>query len=106
VTEISIEQLVETVVRQVLAELAKRGVQVRPAGTGSGGVPAVKGEGGTSLEIDMSKFRTPVLTENQLINIGTKVSTIIVPCTTVVTPGAWDIIKAKQLRLVRKKQSN
>jgi hypothetical protein len=104
--EISIEQLVETIVRQVLLELARRGVQVGPAGTGSGGPEAVKGPAGTSLEIDMSKFRTPVLTENQLMNIGAKVSTIVVPCSTVVTPGAWDIIKSKQLTLVRKKQSN
>lgn len=104
--EISIEQLVETIVQQVLAELVKRGVQVGPVATSAGGVQGVRGQTGTSLEIDMSKFRTPVLTENQLMNIGVKVSTIIVPCSTVVTPGAWDIIKAKQLSLVRKKQSN
>jgi len=100
--EISVEQLVETIVRQVLAELAQRGVQVGPSVTNAAGRQAVRGQTGTSLEIDMSKFRTPVLTENQLINIGAKVSTIIVPCSTVVTPGAWDIIKAKQLSLVRK----
>jgi hypothetical protein len=104
--EISIEQLVETIVQQVLAELVKRGVQVGSVATSPGGVQGVRGQTGTSLEIDMSKFRTPVLTENQLMNIGVKVSTIIVPCSTVVTPGAWDIIKAKQLSLVRKKQSN
>jgi hypothetical protein len=54
----------------------------------------------------MSAYRTPVLTESQLTRIDARVSTIIVPCNTVVTPGAWGIIRSKKLTLVRKAQSN
>jgi len=104
--QLSIEQLVALIVREVVAELTKRGVEI-----GSPGMQAPRGPGqhapmGTSLEIDMSAFRTPVLTESRLNLIDAAVSTLIVPCKTVVTPGAWDIIRSKKLKIVRKAQSN
>ena len=102
--EISIEQLVESVVREVVAELKKRGVAVVLAGTPARNTAAQVAPGG-SVEIDMSAYRTPVLTEGQLSRIGLKVSTIVVPCNTVVTPGAWGIIRSKKLTLVRKVQT-
>jgi hypothetical protein len=104
--QISIEQLVESIVREVLAELTKRGVEIGSPGAHTRSTLAKRAQTGSSLEIDMSAFRTPVLTENQLNRIGATVSTIIVPCTTVVTPGAWDIIRSKKLTVVRKAQSN
>jgi hypothetical protein len=110
--QISIEQLVETIVRQVIAELGKRGVEVGPPAPPQRSTPAPQGStpaphpgGGTSLEIDMSAYRTPVLTEGHLSRLDPKVSTIIVPCNTVVTPGAWGTLRSKRLTLVRKTQS-
>jgi len=105
VHQISIEQLVESIVREVVAELAKRGVAVGASGTAVQSGPVQHTQPGGNVEIDMSAFRTPVLTENQLIRIGGKVSTVIVPCNTVVTPGAWSLIRSKKLTLVRKSQS-
>jgi hypothetical protein len=102
---ISVEQLVESIVREVVAELTKRGVEISFPGVRVGETPGTHERTGTSLEIDMSAFRTPVLTENQVNRIDAKVSRLIVPCRTVVTPGAWDIIKAKKLTVVRKTQS-
>jgi hypothetical protein len=111
--QISLEQLVETIVRQVIAELARRGVQVGPALAPQRGISPAQGDasapqpgGGTSLEIDMSAYRTPVLTEGHLSRIDTRISTIVVPCNTVVTPGAWGTLRSKRLTLVRKTQSN
>jgi hypothetical protein len=103
-SQISIEQLVESIVREVIAELTKRGVAIGSPGVPERNVPAGQAGGGLTLEIDMRAYRTPVLTESQLTRIDTKVSTIIVPCTTVVTPGAWGIIRSKKLTLVRKTQ--
>ena len=103
--QIPIEKLVEAIVREVVAELTKRGVEISSPGM-PGGVRAAAHVQGASVEIDMSTFRTPVLTENQLIRIGPKVSTVVVPCNTVVTPGAWDVIRSKKLTLVRKVQSH
>lgn len=103
-SQISIEQLVESIVREVIAELTKRGVAIDSHAVPGRKVPIGHAGGGLTLEIDMSGYRTPVLTESQLNRIDSKVSTIIVPCTTVVTPGAWGIIRSKKLTLVRKTQ--
>ncbi len=103
-SHISIEQLVESIVREVIAELTKRGVKIAAAGAPGRGLQAQAARGGT-LEIDMSAYRTPVLTENQLGRIDAQVSTIVVPCNTVVAPGAWGVIRSRKLTLVRKDQS-
>lgn len=103
---ISIEQLVESIVREVVAELTKRGVEIGSSVLPGRGTPLAPVQGGSTLEIDMAAYRTPVLTEGQLSRIDAKVSTIIVPCNTVVAPGAWGVIRSKKLTLVRKANSN
>ena len=105
-SQVSIENLVEMIVREVIAELTKRGVVVRSTDPSAQISLAQQTGRGTTLEIDMSAYRTPVLSENQLTRIDGTVSTVIVPCTTVVTPGAWRIIRSRKLTLVRKTQSN
>lgn len=102
--QISVEQLIETVVREVMAELTRRGIDIGSPGTRARGAPVQIAPGG-SLEIDMSAYRTPVLTESRLARIDATVSTILVPCNTVVTPGAWGVLRAKKLTLVRKAQT-
>jgi hypothetical protein len=103
-SQISIDKLVESIVREVIAELTKRGVAIGSSGVPERNVQAGHTGVGLNVEIDMSAYRTPVLTESQLTRIDTKVSTIVVPCTTVVTPGAWGIIRSRKLTLVRKTQ--
>lgn len=98
--QISVEQLIESVVREVIAELTRRGIDVGSPGTPARSAPVQIARGG-SLEIDMSAYRTPVLTESQLARIDATVSTILVPCNTVVTPGAWGVLRSKKLTLVR-----
>ena len=46
-------------------------------------------------KIDMSSYKTPVLTENILELINKDVNEIIIPKGTVFTPGARDIIKKR-----------
>lgn len=106
--KISVDQIVEIVTREVVAELHRRGVEVvgstpspRPGPAPSFPSPRA----GASVEIDMSSYKTPVLTESQLTRLGPGVGTVVVPCRTVVTPGAWDLIRSKKLTLVRKAQT-
>ncbi len=100
------ERLIESIVREVIAELTKRGVDVGAPAVSAPGTPVQHARPGSTLEIDMSAYRTPVLTESQLRRIDGGISTVVVPCTTVVTPGAWAAIRSKKLTLVRKTQSN
>lgn len=102
-SHISKEQLVEWIVREVVAELSKRGVAI---GEAAAAAPVQHARPESVLEVDMSGYRTPVLTEGQLAGIGAGVSTIVVPCNTVVAPGAWGVIRSRKLKLVRKTQSN
>lgn len=105
-SQISLEKLIESIVREVIAELTKRGVDVGSPPVSAPGAPVQHARPGSTLEVDMSAYRTPVLTESQLRRIGEGVSTVVVPCTTVVTPGAWAAIRSKKLMLVRKTQSH
>ncbi len=105
-SQTSIERLVESIVREVIAELTKRGVDVGAPAVPPRSVPVQHARPGSTLEVDMSPYRTPVLTEGQLRRIDGGVSTVVVPCTTVVTPGAWAFIRSRKLTLVRKTQSN
>ncbi len=100
------EQLVGLIVREVIAELTRRGVEIGLPVPPARSDPVQHASPGSTLEIDMSPYRTPVLTEGQLARIDGKVSTVVVPCTTVVTPGAWAVIRSRRLMLVRKTQSN
>jgi hypothetical protein len=117
--QISIEQLVASIVREVVSELVRRGVTVTggmhyapaPATTGRGspaqaGPAAAPSPAAGTLEIDMSGYRTPILTEDYLIRLAPSVSTLIVPCSTVLTPGARDLIRKKKLSIVRNAQSH
>jgi hypothetical protein len=129
--QISIEQLVASIVREVVSELVRRGITVTggahlapaavgTAGTHSAPAPATTGRGthaqtvtttplsaaAGTVEIDMSGYRTPILTEDYLTRLAPMVSTLIVPCSTVLTPGARDLIRKKKLSIVRKAQSH
>lgn len=129
--QISIEQLVASIVREVVSELVRRGITVTggvhyaPATIGTGGKhhvpgPTTTGRGSPAqavptqepspaagtMEIDMSGYRTPILTEDYLIRLAPSVSTLVVPCSTVLTPGARDLIRKKKLSIVRKAQSH
>ncbi len=103
---VSMERLVESIVREVIAELTKRGLNIGAPPVPARSVPVQHARPGSTLEIDMSAYRTPVLTEGQLRRIDGGVSTVVVPCATVVTPGAWAVIRSKNLTLVRKTQSH
>jgi hypothetical protein len=119
--QISLEQLIAVIVREVAAELTRRGVvvtgtpapAVSPArqtlptpAAASGPSPACPSASADSAVIDMSAYRTPILTEEHLTRLGPSVRNVVVPCSTVLTPGARDLIRVKKLSLVRKAQSH
>ena len=105
---LSIEELVNKVVAEVLAELSRRGVKVDVGSPQKSPVQVashlkvvkVADMATTAVHVvDMSGFRSPVLLENYLLSLGPEVKEIAVPCGTVVTPGAKEVIKKKNLKL-------
>ena len=99
---VSLEKIVTLVVQQVVQELAKNGIQV--VSTGSSGNKTSVNTGFQGLiskseRIDMSKYKSPVLTENQLNKLHELTGEVIIPKGTVITPKARQIIQKKQLQI-------
>jgi hypothetical protein len=99
--KISIEELVELVTREVIAELTKLGIEVDNISMTTK-TTSIK----TSIEIDMSGYRTPVLTENNLSSLDSNITEIIIPVNTIITPGARNIIRKRNLIITHKSKSN
>lgn len=98
--EISIEKIIEIVTREVVAELSRRGVKI------SGSINSEKAPQefsdrpslrAKSEIIDMSKYKSPILTEQHLIKLNELVGEVVVPKGTVITPKARELIKRKNL---------
>jgi hypothetical protein len=96
---LSIEELVNKVVAEVLAELKRRGVKIVSGSAQKIAVPPVSGAGASVHVVDMSGFRSPVLLERHVASVGPEVREVAVPSGTVVTPGAKDVLRKKNLTL-------
>ena len=99
-TPLSIEQLITRIVQEVLRELVSQnrtitldGQPVYIGRRASGGL--IKTE-----TIDMTPYRTPVLTGNHIERLHELTAEIRVPEGTVITPKARELIREKRLTLV------
>ena len=95
-TEIPLEKIVSEVVSQVIARLRNENKQITGPETGTAGGNA-NGRPVRSERLDMSKYRSPVVTEQSLLKLHELTGEIIIPAGSVITPRARRFIKAKQL---------
>lgn len=79
---------------EVAKELARQGYEVEGLEK-----PIINDKVKTSLEIDMSEFKTPVLTENSFWNMDKDVTELIVPANTVISYGASREIKLRKVTI-------
>ena len=96
---LSIEEIVNRVVAEVMAELSRRGAKLDSGPPPKNPVKADPPPGASVYVVDMSGFRSPVLLESHLISLGPEVKEVAVPTGTVITPGARGIIRRKNLIL-------
>lgn len=101
--EVSIEKIIQLVTQEVVSQLRNNGVTVtiNPAAAGRGITNALAG-GGCSLQrrterVDMSKYKTPILTERHVGRVHELTGKIIIPRGTIVTPKARETAKRKQI---------
>ena len=97
--KLSVEELVNIVFAAVVAELKRRGIEVEFGPAKGKSFSPVSVQDAAVHVINMSGFRSPVLLESHLQSLPTDVKEIAVPERTVVTPGAREIIKRKNLIL-------
>ena len=98
--EISIEKLVSSVTAEVMKELTKQGVKVTSKSGKISQTGQVNGLRNKCQRIDMSKYRTPILTEKHIRRLHELTGQVRIPSGTVITPKAKELIKEKQINVV------
>ncbi|MEJ5352546.1 MAG: hypothetical protein WHS65_13230 [Melioribacteraceae bacterium] len=86
--------MVEIIVSEVLNELSKRGINILYEKNIDDKISNKK-----VYEVDMSEYKTPILTERMLIMIDSTISEILIPAGTIITYGAREIIKKRNLKI-------
>jgi len=94
VHNINLKYLVEIIVSEVLNELNKRGINILYEKNLDNTISNKK-----VYEVNMSEYKTPILTERMLMMIDSTISEIMIPAGTIITHGARDIIKERNLRI-------
>ena len=97
--EIALDQLIQRVTSAVVKELKSQGIQIlhsSPSGPGSDDINRLRTK---SEKIDMSKYRTPILTESHIRRLHELTGEVIIPKGTVITPKARELVKQTQIIL-------
>ena len=97
---ISLDKLIQMITANVVKELNKQGVGIVSGNGKYGNKNPIAGLRNKTEKIDMSKYKSPVLTENQIRRLHELTGEIIIPSGTVITPKAGELIKEKQISIV------
>lgn len=99
--EITLEKLISLVTVEVVKELKKQGIQVISSLDNDDLGILTDSLKTKSEKIDMSRYRTPVLTEIHIRRLHQLTGEVIIPKNTIITPKAKEIIKEKKLIITR-----
>ena len=97
--EIALDQLIQLVTSSVVKELKKQGITISYSSSLVGGGDDIHKWRTKSEKVDMSKYRTPILTESHVRRLHELTGEVIVPKGTVITPKARELVKQKQIVL-------
>ena len=96
---IKFEKLIEIITAEVIAELAKLGIEIDYSTAGEKKQCTSVSRKKLCEIIDLKSYKTPVLTENHIESLSPDIIEIEVPKGTIITPGARDLIKKRNLRI-------
>ena len=90
---ISLEEIVDLVVKEVILELSKKGIQI------DGEISNVTNFGASNrkIKMEMKKYKTPLLTEACILELSLEIEEIEVPEKTIITPSASDLIRERKI---------
>ncbi len=89
---ISLEKIIDLVVREVIEELTRRGFQIEDKTSNIN--PSIR-------KINMNKYKTPLLTEANILEIDSNINEIEIPVKTIITPSAQDLIRKRKIRITK-----
>jgi hypothetical protein len=102
--QITYDHLVEMVVRAVVDELTRRGVEI--TGGPHSGAFSRESRPARSVEIDFSDYKTPILAERQVRAAARGIAEIVVPAGTICTEGARELMQKRKITLKVKSPSH
>ena len=98
--KVSLEEIISMVVKEVIAELNRKGINVDLGVNSSTQINFKKEK--TKIEFDMNGFKTPIITEENILNLDESITNVIVPIGTIITPNARDLIRKRKLIIITK----
>ena len=96
--KISLEEIISLVVKEVIAELAKKGIQVDGENNNFSMADTTK----QKVKMDFKEYKTPLLTEARILELDSEVVEIEVPIKTIITPSAQDLIRKRNIIITKK----
>ena len=101
--EVSLEKIVDLVVQEVVKELVKNGVKIVGAHANNFKISDHHNHDyglRTKVEhIDMSNYKTPLLTERHIRKLHELTGEIIIPVGTIITPKAKEAIRTQKINI-------
>ena len=104
--KISLEDIVAMVVKEVIAELSKQGIEVEMGNSSFSQKTVFSQKEKIQHKMDLSKFKTPLVTEEEILKLGSSIKEIIVPKGTLLTPNARDLIRKRKLIIISDIKTN
>lgn len=96
--QISLEEIISLVVNEVLAELNRRQIKVE----GDSDNIFSTDDSNKKNIMDLSEYKTPLLTELHILELDSEVGEIQVPIKTIITPSAHDLIRKRKIIITKK----
>ena len=99
---ISLEELIVLVIKELLKELKKRGVRVDLSDLNKSKSDSKFNEvNNKQIKIDFDGFKTPLVTEERIMNLNREIREIVVPEKTIFTPSSLDLIKNRNIKILK-----
>lgn len=96
--KISLEEIISLVVEEVIKELSRKGIQV----DGRFNNVSQKNIDKQKVKLNLSEYKTPLLTEAHILDLDEGVKEVEVPLKTIVTPSAQDLIRQRKIIITKK----
>jgi len=100
--KISLEELTILIIKELLKELKKRGIEVDLSNISKTKSDTKFNEtNDQQIKLDFNGFKTPLVTEERIMNLNKEIKEIIVPEKTIFTPSSLDLIKKRNIRIIK-----
>ncbi len=95
---ISLEEIILLIVKEVIAELTKKGIKIDDE---IKNLDIIENSH-RKIKMDFSEYKTPLITEAHVLDLSKEIVEIEVPLNTIITPSAKDLINKRKITITKK----